>query len=90
MLGQGVATIETLCGGNPMTATALAEIAQLSISERIQLAEDIRDTVAAAPDDIGLTEPQRDELERRLQAYRQNPQPVTSWQEVSERIRGQK
>ncbi len=73
-----------------MTTTALAEIAQLSLSERIQLVEDIWDTVAAAPDDIGLTEPQREELERRLQAYRQNPQPVTSWREVSQRIQGQK
>ena len=73
-----------------MTTTALAEIAQLSISERIQLVEDIWDTVAAAPDDLSLTEPQRGELERRLQAHRQNPQMVSSWQEVSQRIRGQK
>jgi len=73
-----------------MTTTALAEIAQLSISERIQLVEDIWDTVAAAPDDLSLTEPQREELERRLQAHRQNPQMVSSWQEVSQRIRGQK
>lgn len=41
----------------------------------------------AAPDDLSLSEPQREELERRLQAYRQNPQPVASWQEVSQRIR---
>lgn len=73
-----------------MTTIALAEIAQLSVSERIQLVEDIWDTVAAAPDDLSLSEPQREELERRLQAYRQNPQPVSSWQEVSQRIRGQK
>lgn len=73
-----------------MTATALAEIAQLSLSERIQLVEDIWDTVAAAPDDIRLTEPQRQELDRRLLAYRENPQQVTPWQEVSQRIRGQK
>lgn len=73
-----------------MTTIVLAEIAQLSLSERIQLVEDIWDTVAAAPDDIGLTEPQREELERRLEAYRQNPQTVSSWQEVSQRIRGQK
>jgi putative addiction module component (TIGR02574 family) len=73
-----------------MTAIALAEIAQLSLSERIQLVEDIWDTVAAAPDDLDLTDPQREELERRLQDYRQNPQIGSSWQEVSLRIRGQK
>jgi len=73
-----------------MTTKALAEIAQLSLSERIQLVEDIWDTVAAAPDSLGLSEAQREELERRLQTYRQNPQPVTPWQEVSQRIREQK
>lgn len=69
-----------------MTTTALAEIAQLSLSERIQLVEDIWDTIAAEPDALNLSEPQGEELERRLQAYRQNPLPVSSWQEVSQRI----
>ena len=73
-----------------MTAIALAEIAQPTLSERIQLVEDLWDAVAAALDGISLMEPQREELERRLQAYRQNPHPVTPCQEVSQRIRGQK
>ena len=73
-----------------MTTTALAEIAQLSVAERIQLAEDIWDTVAAAPDELPLPENQRAELDRRLQAYRNNPEPGASWQEVQQRVRGQR
>ena len=56
----------------------------------VEIVQDIWDTVATAPDDLSLSESQREELERRSQAYRQNPQPVSSWQEVSQHIRGQK
>ena len=56
----------------------------------VEIVQDIWDTVATAPDDLSLSESQREELERRSQAYRQNPQPVSSWQEISQRIRGQK
>ena len=70
-----------------MTTTALAEIAQLSISERIQLAEDIWDTLAS--EELLLPEVQRTELDRRLQAYRTDPQPGTSWQQVQQRVREQ-
>lgn len=71
-----------------MTTTALAEIAQLSVSERVQLAEDIWDTILSAPDEIPLPDAQRAELDRRLQVYRDNPQSGDSWQEVQQRIRG--
>ena len=56
----------------------------------VEIVQDIWDTVATPPDDLSLSEPQREELDRRLQACRQNPQPVSSWQEVSQRIQGQK
>jgi putative addiction module component (TIGR02574 family) len=73
-----------------MTTTVLAEIAQLSVAERIQLAEDIWDTIASTPDEFALPDTQRDELDRRLQAYRDNPQPGVSWQQVQQSVRGRK
>lgn len=72
-----------------MTNTALAEIAQMSVAERIQLAEDIWETLVSAPDTIAFPDTQRTELDRRLQAYRDNPQLGTHWQEVQQRIREQ-
>lgn len=39
-----------------MLAASLAEITQLSTTERIQLVEDIWDTIAADPEGVGLSE----------------------------------
>jgi len=70
-----------------MIAASLAEIMQLSTAERIQLVEDIWDTVAAQPEDVALTEAQMQELDRRLDAYHKDPQAGASWQEVQQRVR---
>lgn len=68
-------------------STQLSEILQLSIAERIQLAEDIWDSIAADPEAIPVTEAQKEELERRLQAYAQNPSEGVSWDELKEKAR---
>jgi putative addiction module component (TIGR02574 family) len=63
-------------------APSLADIEQLSVAERIQLAEDIWDTIAASPEQVTVTPAQQSELDRRLEAYRQNPQTGAPWREV--------
>ena len=68
-------------------STQLSEILQLTIAERIQLAEDIWDSVAAFPEAIPLTEAQKEELDRRLQAYAQNPSEGVSWDELKDKLR---
>ena len=73
-----------------MTTTVLNGILQLSVSERIQLAEDIWDSITASPEEIALTQAQQDELDRRIEAYRKNPQAGVSWQQVQERIKSLK
>lgn len=73
-----------------MMSVALTEITQLSTAERIQLAQDIWDTVADRPDAVSLSKAQAQELDRRLEAHRENPQRGSSWQEVQQRVRGQK
>jgi putative addiction module component (TIGR02574 family) len=67
--------------------STLLDIEQLSISERIQLAEDIWDSIIAAPEQLTVTDEQRQELDRRVEAYHQNPQEGTTWQEVQARIK---
>lgn len=67
----------------------LAEIAQLSVAERIQLVEDIWDSVAVRPEDVPLTGAQVQELDRRLDDYQRNPQAEAEWQDVRQRIQGQ-
>jgi putative addiction module component (TIGR02574 family) len=71
-----------------MPSPSMAEIRELSISERIQLVEDIWDSIAATPDEPALTDAQRTELDRRLEAYYRNPNDVVSWEDVKNKIRG--
>jgi putative addiction module component (TIGR02574 family) len=68
-------------------STQLSEILQLTIAERIQLAEDIWDSIAAFPDAIPLTDAQKEELDRRLQAYAENPNEGISWNELKDKLR---
>lgn len=68
-------------------STQLSDILQLTIAERIQLAEDIWDSVAAFPDAIPLTDAQKEELDRRLQAYAKNPDEGISWAELKDKLR---
>lgn len=72
-----------------MLAASMAEIKQLRTAERIQLVEDIWDTISAHPEDIRLSEAQTQELDRRLVSYEQNPQMGASWKQVRQRVRGQ-
>jgi putative addiction module component (TIGR02574 family) len=68
-------------------STQLSEILQLTVAERIQLAEDIWDSVAAFPEALPLTDAQKEELDRRLQAYAENPSEGISWDELKDRLR---
>lgn len=70
-----------------MTISPLTEILQLSVAERIQLVEDIWDSIVAFPESLVLTEPQKQELDRRLAAYRQQPESNIPWAEARRRIR---
>jgi putative addiction module component (TIGR02574 family) len=62
------------------------EISQLSISERIQLAEDLWDSILDKQDEIQLDPAQKQELDRRLEQYRQDPTAGSSWETVKQRL----
>jgi putative addiction module component (TIGR02574 family) len=64
-----------------------AEFDQLSVSEQILLVQDLWDRIAARPECVEVTEMQRRELERRLEAHRESPGDARPWPEVKKRIR---
>ena len=66
--------------------TKTVDILELSIEERIQMVEEIWDSIAAVPEAIALSEEQKDELDRRLKAYHRNPDAGSPWMEVRERV----
>ena len=57
-------------------------IDRLSIGERIALAQEILDTVAAEQKPQPLSEAKRCELDRRLADHLANPDDVVPWEEV--------
>ncbi|MDR0843496.1 MAG: addiction module protein [Acidobacteriota bacterium] len=69
-----------------MTTLTKAVVLDMSVSERIQLIEDIWDTIAETPESIELTAVRKAELDRRLDAYHRNPGEGASWKEVRARI----
>jgi putative addiction module component (TIGR02574 family) len=73
-----------------MSRLAKNDIMGLSISERIQLVEDIWDSIASVPETLQLTEEQKWELDRRLDDYHNNPGKGSPWEVVRERIRNRK
>jgi len=70
-----------------MAKTDMESILDLSIAERLQLAQDIWDSIAAESSNLPITEAQRRELDRRLAAYRADPTVGASWEVVRARIR---
>jgi putative addiction module component (TIGR02574 family) len=58
----------------------------LSIPERIQLVEDIWDTIAKEPEEIELTSEEKRIIDERLEAYHRNPYLGSPWEDVYKRI----
>ena len=73
-----------------MSSLANADILNLSVSERIQLVEDIWDSIVEIPHSVQLSEEQKIELDRRLDSYHKNPGQGSPWDVVRERIRSGK
>lgn len=51
-----------------MSTLTKADVLRLSVPERIQVVEDIWDTIAEVPDEVELPNEQKAELDRRLGA----------------------
>ncbi|MBD2569668.1 addiction module protein [Anabaena lutea] len=62
------------------------DISELSIAERIQLAEDLWDSILKEQEELPLSQAQQQELDRRLENYKKNPTNGSSWEEVKNRL----
>jgi len=70
-----------------MTPKALLEeILRLPVDERLQLVEDVWDSIAATPEDVPVPDWHKAELDRRLD----DPEPGRglSWDEVRAKLHG--
>ncbi|MGJ3248665.1 MAG: addiction module protein [Elainellaceae cyanobacterium] len=62
------------------------DISQMSIAERIQLAEDLWDSIIENIEAIPVTSAQQEELDNRLERYHQNPSEGSDWEKLKLRI----
>ena len=68
-------------------AMTQAEIEQLSVKERIELIGKIWDSIEASHEKIELIQAQKEELDRRLEAYRTDKDRGATWEEVEDDIK---
>lgn len=66
-----------------------AHLFQLGRAERLQLVEDLWDSLAAEEKELPLSDWKKDELRSRKERYLQNPESGRSWEEVKQRARSQ-
>ncbi len=64
----------------------LDQLRELPVSERIQLVEDLWDTIAADSESIRLSETQIVELDRRLDRFEEAPGEGVEWTALKTRI----
>lgn len=65
-----------------MADVPIGKLLELSVAERIQLVEDLWDSVAADPESIPVDASQTEEALRRLEAHRADPDSAIAWEEV--------
>jgi putative addiction module component (TIGR02574 family) len=68
-------------------ARPAVDIAKLTPAERLQLVEELWDSLCDTPEAVPLTEAQRAELDRRLDDLDQEGPSGIPWDEVVRRIR---
>jgi putative addiction module component (TIGR02574 family) len=58
----------------------VSEILQLSVAEKIQIVEDIWDSINESPEEPALSEAEKTELNKRLENYSENPNEGIEWE----------
>jgi len=64
----------------------VSEILQLSVAERVQIVEDIWDSIGKNPEELPLSEDEKLELDKRLESYRQNPDEGIEWETLKKNL----
>jgi putative addiction module component (TIGR02574 family) len=66
------------------------ELRKLPLAERLELVEDLWNSIAGDSEQLALTQAQMDELDRRFADYEANPDAGVPWEEVRDRLRNRR
>lgn len=69
-----------------MPQIAVADVLHLSIPEKIQLVEDLWDSISVHPEQVELTPAIKSELDKRLEKHLQHPDAAFDWDDVRVRL----
>lgn len=69
-----------------MGQMSISELLKLPVAERIRIVEALWESIAAAPQSLELSDAERDELDRRWEAFQRDPSLGSPWSEVKARI----
>ena len=67
--------------------TALGPLLKLPRAERIQLVEDLWDSIAREDSELPVLDSQREELRRRKERFLAHPSSGRTWEQVKQRAR---
>ena len=73
-----------------MRVNEIPEIARLTVPEKILLLEDLWDSIAADESSVPMPQSHREELDRRLTQYEENPGSLLTLDDLRERIEARK
>jgi putative addiction module component (TIGR02574 family) len=68
-------------------SSSTESVFDLSLSEKLQLVEDLWDDIASTPEAVPVHDWQKEELARRKQNLLNNPASALSWEEIQRRVR---
>jgi putative addiction module component (TIGR02574 family) len=69
-----------------MSSNLVDTVKALPLAERIELVEALWESIAQEGYEPQLTPEQAEELDRRIEAHRRNPNDVVSWESISQAL----
>lgn len=72
-----------------MSRTPIEEILELPADTRVQIAQQIWESVAEHPEEVTLTAGQRAELEKRWTAMQKSPDAGEDWESLRAKLRSE-
>ena len=72
--------------GSRMSLAEIPQLAKLSTDEKLQLVEDLWDSIASSPQNVPVSEAEQTLLEERWAAHRQNPDTALTLDEFKQQL----
>jgi putative addiction module component (TIGR02574 family) len=71
-----------------MILETIPDVGRLTPAQKLLLVSELWNDLAAHPTDVPVSREQIAELDRRVEAYHQDPSQVTTWEAIQQRILG--